>query len=182
MLKLTILLVIIIGLIGPVFSLNSTDLCYSTKYSACKGNHSYQCAIDVCSLNKEACDNYNKHKRSYTFRSLHPLIKFQKEIKLCEFIKSESGVDLNKYCLNRNDCFETNKLVVYGITVKNEVKQVDCKCQGEFKYQCNRNYCANDSDSCEFIHKLNQINKVKDCNNKKIHTVIHRKGLSKYRA
>ena len=110
MLKLEVILVIIIGLIGPVFNLNSTDLCYSTKLSACKGNYSYQCAIDICSLNKEACDNYNKHKRSYTFRSLHPLIKFQKEIKLCEFIKSKSGIDLKKYCLNRNDCFEANKL------------------------------------------------------------------------
>jgi hypothetical protein len=61
MLKLTILLVIIIGLIGPVFSLNSTDLCYSTKYSACKRNHSYQYTKDIC-INLCIIISYLKNK------------------------------------------------------------------------------------------------------------------------
>jgi len=102
-------------------------------------------------------------------------------LKACDLIESEI-IDLNsKFCLNRHDCLETSKLVIYGITVKNEIKQVDCKCKGDMKYECNRNYCTNNLDSCEIInHKLlNQI-KVKDCDNTKIHTVIIRKGRSKY--
>ncbi len=181
MLKLTMITAILIASIGLVFNLNSTDLCYSQKDSLCRGNHSYQCGKHFCSFDKETCESYNKHKRSFVFRSLFPLIQFQKEIKACDLIESEI-IDLNsKFCLNRHDCLETSKLVIYGITVKNEIKQVDCKCKGDMKYECNRNYCTNNLDSCEIInHKLlNQI-KVKDCDNTKIHTVIIRKGRSKY--
>ena len=104
-----------------------------------------------------------------------PLIQFQKEIKQCNEITDQ--IDLNKYCLNRHDCLESNQLVVYGITIKNEIKKVDCKCKGDFKYECNRNYCTNNLDSCEIInHKLLDQIKVKDCDNRKIHTVIKRKG------
>ena len=172
---------ITIASIGPVFNLNSTDLCYSQKDSTCRGNYSYQCAKDLCSFNKESCERYNQHKRSFIFRSLFPLIQFQKNIKICELIESEI-IDLNnKFCLNRHDCLETSKLVVYGVTVKNEIKKVDCKCKGDFKYECNRNYCTNNLDSCQIInHKLLDQIKVKDCNNRKIHTVIKRKGRSKY--
>ena len=175
--KLIIILTILIGSIGLVFNLNSTDLCYSTKDLVCKRSFSYKCSKDLCSLNKKTCDEYNRKKRSFIFRSFLPLIQFQKEIKQCN--ETTDQIDLNKYCLNRHDCLVTNKLVVYGITLKNEIKQVDCICHGSFKFQCNRNYCTNDFDSCEMIQKLDKI-PVKDCANRKIQTVIKRKGRRKY--
>ena len=61
MLKLEVILVIIIGLIGPVFNVNSTDLCYSTKHPACKGNHSYHYTKDIC-INLCIIISYLKNK------------------------------------------------------------------------------------------------------------------------
>ena len=60
MLKLIITLTIItILIIRSVLSLNSANLCYSITDSECKGNFSYQCGKDMCSLNKEICNKYN---------------------------------------------------------------------------------------------------------------------------
>ena len=67
----------------------------------------------------------------------------------------------------------------YPYETTNETKQVDCICHGSFKYQCNRNYCTNDFDSCEMIQKLDKI-QVKDWANRKIQTLIKRKGRRKY--
>jgi len=173
MLNLIITIVIIIK-IDSILSLNSADLCYSIKDSDCKRNYSYNCGKSMCSLNKETCKQYKRHKRSFIFRSLKPLIQFHKEIKKCDFNET---IDLdnnnNKYCLNRHDCLEANILVVYGIVLKNELKKIDCKCKINFKYECNRDYCTNDLDSCKMIQKLEK-NNIKNCDNKKTYSVIHR--------
>ena len=169
-------MIVIISL-RSVLSLDSKNLCYLIKDLECKGNNSYHCSKSICSLNKETCNKYNRQRRSFLFRSLVPLIEFYKEIKQCD--TNETIIDLNKYCLNRHDCLESNQLVVYGITIKNEIKKVDCKCQGDFKYKCNENYCTNDLDSCKMIYRLEQ-NKVKDCTNRKIYTVIQKKNRIRY--
>jgi hypothetical protein len=108
------------------------------------------------------------------------LIQFHKEIKRCGF-NNETKIDLNNYCLNRHDCLETKKTIVNDITLRYERKQVDCKCQGDFKHQCNRDYCAKDLASCDqMAQKLDhQKNKIMDCGNRKSYTEIQRKGRSK---
>jgi hypothetical protein len=183
MLKLIIFIIIftIISL-RSVISFNSTDFCYSIKNSKCnKLNYTYHCAKNMCSLNAEKCNKYNRHRRSFVFRSLIPLIEFNKEIKRCDDYLNENTIDLNKYCLNRRDCLESNQLVVYGITIKNEIKKVDCRCQGDFKYQCNENYCTNDLDSCKMVQKLEKNNiKIKDCSNRKMFKVIQNKRRTRF--
>jgi len=80
MLKLIIFTIAIIS-IRSVFNLSSLDLCYSNGDSECKGNYSYYCTTDICSLNMEKCNKYKIHRKSYIFRDFYPLIKFYKEIK-----------------------------------------------------------------------------------------------------
>ena len=160
-----IILTITVIIIESVLSTDPTDLCLTTKDVECKGSHNYQCSKDLCSLNEETCMLYNRYRRSFVFRSLKRLIQFKKEIKECEM--NETIIDLNNYCLNRHDCLETKKLIVNDITLRFERKQVDCKCQGDFKHQCNNDYCAKDLDSCKMIQKLDQRNKIKDCGKRK---------------
>lgn len=176
MLKLIITLTIkTILIIRSVLSLNSANLCYSIKDSECKGNFSYQCGKDMCSLNKEICNKYKRYSHSFAFRSFIPLIQFHKEIKRCDYYLNETRIDFNKYyCLNRNDCLESNKLIINGITFKNELKKIDCKCHSDFEYKCNRNYCAKDFDSCKMIQILKNI-KIKNCKNRKLRSVIQYK-------
>ncbi len=175
-------LVITFTIIGSVFSLNSVDLCYSNKdYSECRENYGYQCGKDMCSLNKEICNKYNRYSHSFAFRSFMPLIQFHKEIKRCDYYYylNETISDLNNknYCLNRNDCLESYKLIANGITFRNELKKIDCKCDSDFKYKCNRNYCAKDVDSCKMIQKLKNIMKIKNCKNRKLRSVIQYKRI-----
>lgn len=67
------------------------------------------------------------------------------------------------------------------ITLRYKRKKVDCKCQGDFKQQCNSDYYVKDLASCgQMAQKLdNQKNKIKDCRNRKSYTEIQRKGWSK---
>ena len=96
--------------------MSSLDLCYSNRDSACKGNYSFYCTTDICSLNIEKCNKYKIHRKSYIFRDFYPLIKFYKEIKRCDLNET---IDLNKFCLNRHDCLQSNKLIINEITIKN---------------------------------------------------------------
>ena len=71
-------------------------------------------------------------------------------------------------CSNSQDCILKRKLVFQERTISIEIKKVSCRCQTDFKYQCNgKKYCANDLDSCEIIKKLD-LNKleIKDCENR----------------
>ena len=175
-----IFLIVILVSVNSLFSIDPSNLCYLTGNSECKRNYNYKCFKDLCSLNRTTCDLYSKYRMTFFYRSLDPLEKFQKKIKRCGLNEAEKKIDLNNYCLNRHDCLETKKLIVNDITLKYERKQVDCKCQAEFKYQCDSDYCSKDLASCKMIQKLDpQRNKIKDCGNSKSYRLIQRKGSSK---
>ena len=166
MLNLNIFLIILS--IESILSLYSTDLCYSTSESVCNNiNHNYYCSKNVCSLNKETCNNYSNRVRSFfNFHSFHLLIKLKKEIKHCS---SYESLDLNKYCLNSHDCIQTKKLIIFGLELKYRIKNGDCECPDYFKQKCDRKYCGIDFNSCKMIQNLPENIKIKDCHDRKMY-------------
>ncbi len=168
-------IILIIFLIEKIFSLNPTDLCYSSVSDlTCNLKHGYRCEKGLCSLNKEICDDYIEFQRSVIFGSLRYLIKFRKNIKICEKPKKQTNIDLNQFCQNTNDCLQIKKLILIDRPSINVIKKKSCKCQGEYKHECSRNYCANDLASCEFIKNKDTMNEliIKKCDNKKNYTFI----------
>jgi hypothetical protein len=166
-----------------IVCLDSEDICYTTPDLVCRENYGYQCGKYICTLNAELCDDYDKLKiKSLIFGSLQYLINFQKKVKSCSLYKlKRQNIDLNQYCLNSRNCFENRILNIYNRTISNKMKRVDCKCQGEYRHQCNRNYCGYDSISCEIMNKLKlNTNEIKDCNNEKIYSIVDVIGYSRF--
>ncbi len=143
--KLKIIITVLL-LIRPLFSLNTTDLCRNTL--TCKGKLGFNCVTDLCTLNAETCDDYIKFIQVHLFHSSHILYNFLKNIKTCE-IKSNM-LTRNDYCLKNSNCFR--KLSIWTsqgyITIN---KKQDCKCEGKHKYKCGNDYCAMDSQYCDLL-------------------------------
>jgi len=158
--------------------------------SKCLEKHSVKCEEgSICSINNEQCDRFNlisnlfdkkmlkigKQYRKNMNAKEQQFVKFKQSIRICNGMG-----DLNRlFCLNNFDCIQNRRIIIHGYVIRNEIrKMIDCRCQGSYQFQCNRNYCANDLSACEIIHKLNvtQLN-IKNCGNKNNYTLIQRLGI-----
>ena len=158
------------------------DFCQKNELmnEKCFGKYKIQCETkSICTNNKKYCEIFDLKSNLSNKKVIGNKEKYLRIVNYHRKTIPKCKDYTNKYCLNRHDCLESNQLVVFGITIKNEIKKVDCKCQGDFKYKCNENYCTNDLDSCKMIYRLEQ-NKVKDCTNRKIYTVIQKKNRIRY--
>lgn len=171
--------------------LKSEDFCKNELLtSKCLEKHSVKCEEEsICSINNEQCDRFNLISKLFDKKMLRigkqykknmnskeqQFAKFKQSIQICNGIG-----DLNKlFCLNNLDCIQNRRIIIHGYVIRNEIrKMIDCRCQGSYQFQCNRNYCANDFSACEIIYRLNvtQLN-IKNCGNKNNYTLIQRLGI-----
>jgi len=183
------LLLLVIKLTKSDDNLNSNDFCQHEimhKEWPCMGKYKYQCdTLSMCAISTKLCEKYDLISNVFDKTSMKKLKfiikntelmqnKVQKKSKQ-EFKKFKNSIPkcqmldlLTKLCSNSQDCILKRKLVFQERTISIEIKKVSCKCQNDFKYQCNgKKYCANDLDSCEIIRKLD-LNKleIKDCENR----------------
>lgn len=180
-LKLILILVSLVLKQTEISSLKPSDFCKNNGWP-CMSNHKIHCeAVSICSKNKQFCEYYdtmsyllgkNAIKLNKTYQK-NKYENFQRSIPICK-------LNTNSICLNSLDCIQTKELILNGKLIRNETKIIDCKCQGDCEFKCSRNYCANDLDLCEMIHKLDLANlNLKYCGNTKNYTVVvNRKGIS----
>jgi hypothetical protein len=140
--KILILIFIIKVSIECIESLSPEHLCSS---KICNGNCSYQCTNDLCTLNAEKCDEYYSYKRYNSFRSLHLLRLFQKQIKKCKF----EILSTNDYCLKKTNCYELKFVYTVNGFIQMK-KKFDCKCQGRNLYKCG-DFCTLNKKYCEIL-------------------------------
>ena len=98
--KIFVILTFIIIFIQSIFSLKSTDLCFTSL--KCKGTYGYQCSKNLCGSKKETCDTYHIFKKSHPF-SLNFVRKFQRKIISCN---DETKFNSNDYCFKNSICFK----------------------------------------------------------------------------
>ena len=128
----------------------------------------YSCGIKYCSVVKDSCKSFS----FWTYLTTTNIIsygkallryeKFFKSIKECTFdhyvVSNTEGV-----CLKKNLCFEKN-----GNSSKLTNKMIRlCECEGKFRFNCGKGYCATNKHSCHIIFekviKKNLFKKIKAC-------------------
>jgi hypothetical protein len=133
--------------IQPILSLNSTDFCFSL---ICKGNHSHQCAQDLCAKDEKTCNDYYRFNRAHLrFSRLNILSNYKSKIKMCE----SSSLNRDDFCLiSSKKCFKRQNL--FTLTgFKAFEKKVDCKCKSKLNsFKCG-DYCTLNNKYCDFINK-----------------------------
>ena len=128
--------------------MNSTELCSSL---ICRGKFSYKCGKDLCTLNENTCNDYNKFFITNIFHAPKVLITFQIQIQTCSI--REIKID---YCLKNERCVKQNK--------KNKfIKQkVYCTCRGKHTFKCGK-YCTLDKDHCNILNLRIKYKKNLNC-------------------
>jgi hypothetical protein len=133
--KILILLTVML-LIQSIDSLNSADLCIS---SVCNEEYSFKCTKNLCSFNRQTCNEYYRFKMNYISRPFHNSISFQS----CESYKLRE----NDYCLRNNNCYYN----VFSTMRKTSKKIMDCKCNGKYSFKCDE-YCTLDHNYCDLLN------------------------------
>jgi hypothetical protein len=144
----------------------------------CQNDYEYNCNSNYCSNDLISCELINKlNTTNFNIQQCnnshnYTLDVLEKSMLRILGRRNQHYIDNSQLiCENSHECILNKSVVFQGQIHSNELKRVDCKCQGNYRYKCNRNYCAIDSDSCEFIHQL--INNIKQCDNKKTYTIIY---------
>lgn len=143
--------------------------CQINKAEKCKF---YQCAYDLCSMNKQSCDRFkewitllDKYKKfNFIEIKLKTLQKFLTDIELCS--DEDFEFDFKKVCFITKKCYErkiwSTRLMFKGV---NYIKIEKCICNGDFKTSCGKGYCAFDNKNCDLINSANfeMRKKAKKC-------------------
>jgi hypothetical protein len=142
--KIFIILTLIIIFIQSIFSLKSTDLCFSSL--KCKGTYGYQCSKNLCGSKKETCDTYHIFKKSHPF-SLHFVRKFQRKIISCN---DETKFNPNDYCFKNSICYKQQ--AIWAIGFKTVIQKVNCKCEGKsHSFRCG-DFCTLNNKKCDLLN------------------------------
>jgi len=156
-------------LISLTECLNHTQFCNEnpTKENEleCFGEFSYACGGLLCSQDETGCKGIHLFnsvvkypRKGKTYRKYkHKLESLLKLVKDCPEYKWNS----NDICLNANNCFRPAFVRFWPSKMK---PMYECKCNGKYKYKCNRDYCARDKRAChEIKQQIIKIKNIKKC-------------------
>ena len=162
-----------------------TDLCF-TKNNQCLNEYKYKCDTETCAKDKMNCEKYDSLtslltcslckilKSSMYETQMLKLIHFIRIIKECPI--NENKWTINDVCITATDCFKI-KHAPYSFNNGIKIfKKVDCKCKGNYTYNCGRQYCSMDKDVCDSLSLTNTLNSkskaillgIKQCGNREI--------------
>lgn len=177
-----ILLLILLLTINNSLSLKTSDLCLinsnrSNRNSLpCLGKYNYECRPEICSVNKDTCQdlfNLNIYLKSiHSHRKITKIKNLIKNVKECPnitYIFEPEDVCINIYgCYTRKGL---NHLV--GKANVNVVRKTYCPCKGKYSFSCNTKFCAISQDSCNAFMVLNsQSTRMKTCVNNFSNTIF----------
>jgi len=164
--------------------------CESTK---CHGTHNFECKLQICSINKMKCNEYNKElskffklivdlkssaNPNFAAKNIKEIDKnsFNNDIKDCQ--KKIYEFKSTDFCLNGQNCKETKEEIKgFGFTYRRFVTtvEIECKCPAEKSFKCGQ-YCTTGSMACEYQKSSVKpsVTKIKDCGN---HDLITYKSM-----
>lgn len=157
---------------------------YQTKCNRmkCQNNKlNYACGDNICAKSETDCKDYNllvDYFLKLTRFILNPFVQnvemekkrnkiesFFKHIKECDN-KINYTISSNDFCLNGKNCELKKKFLKgFGASHSNNFKsiKIDCECPIDKSFKCNQ-YCAIDSNACDYLIKSNN-NNISNCGN-----------------
>jgi hypothetical protein len=170
-----------------VFSLKNIDLCTrgsNQPYSMiCGHNYSFSCKYNMCSVNREACDQYNdltSKVKSIRITVYRPMVKdifrtmvikrfkaFLKRVPICSpYTKPNDQQEANVCSNKRSYCI----LSILNFNAK-ILRNRDCSCTGSHNYSCGRFtfICSLNRNECERFESQKSLytyKTVKNCEKK----------------
>lgn len=164
---------IILAIATVCNGIKSSDLCRNTemecrgsyvmnyKYKEtcrlldCYGDFPYNCSTEICSANKEMCQEFLKIRNlvSSMFRLPKDIQKYQKfydNIKICP--AREHNFDVTEVCLTGKSCLYIEKSAkISKFHVSYYSRETVCPCRGYYNYHCGEKFCTTSNLACNSI-------------------------------
>ncbi len=152
---LTVLFLILMHF-GCMRSLKTSDLC--VKEMRCRRKYSYECETKYCSNSREACNDLtdlNIHLQTIkNFAIKQKILNNFKTIKKCPVSPAYEWKKTD-ICFNKQRCHQNKGLIhLLNKASKDFYRHAICPCNGAYKIQCRKQYCALSEDACNGFEQI----------------------------